>query len=174
MPTCPLCEADVIEGADHCDSCGASQTDSHLPAPASAVELALLTERVAQFQGRWPLVIRSSMPVREVLRLLVDNHIGCVVVVENDAVVGIFTERDALLKIGSRVDQLGHQPVSEFMTATVQALPPTAKIAFAVHRMSIGGYRHVPIVDSENRPIGIFSVRDILKYLQRTMQSSLT
>ncbi|ADB15493.1 putative signal transduction protein with CBS domains [Pirellula staleyi DSM 6068] len=173
MPMCPLCDADVIEGADHCDSCGNSLTDSHLPAPATAVELALLTERVAQFQDRWPLVIRPSMQVREVLRLLVDNHIGCVVVVEHDQVVGIFTERDALMKIGSRIKELGDHPVREFMTTNVQSLPATAKIAFAVHRMSIGGYRHVPIVNKSNQPTGIFSVRDILEYLNTLVQKPL-
>lgn len=172
MPQCPLCEADVIEGADHCDCCGHSLSDSHLPAPATAVELALLTERVAQFQDRWPLVIRPTMPVREVLRLLVDNHIGCVVVVEDDHVAGIFTERDALMKLGASAKELGDREVREFMTTNVQSLPATAKIAFAVHRMSIGGYRHVPIVDKNNHPTGIFSVRDILSYLNQLMQKA--
>ena len=74
------------------------------------------------------------MPVLEVLRLLVDNKVGCVAVAEQGKLVGIFTERDALLKLGENAVSLGDRPVSEFMTPQVQALPPTAKIAFAVHR----------------------------------------
>ena len=45
---CPYCDNEVIEGADTCDSCGQPLTESHLPIPATAVERALLTDRVWQ------------------------------------------------------------------------------------------------------------------------------
>jgi CBS domain-containing protein len=109
------------------------------------------------------------MPVREVLRLMVDNRVGCVVVAEQGKIAGIFTERDVLLKLGEQASEVGHKPVSEFMTTAVDTLPPTAKIAFAVHRMDQGGYRHVPVVNDQGEPVGIFSVRDILAYLTRKM-----
>ena len=44
-----------------------------------------------------------------------------------------------------------------------------AKIAFAVQRMDLGGYRHLPIVDREGQLSGIISVRDILEYLTERM-----
>jgi CBS domain-containing protein len=55
------------------------------------------------------------------------------------------------------------------MTTKVEALPPSAKIAFAVHRMDQGGYRHVPVLDEQGQAVGIFSVRDILSYLTRKL-----
>ena len=58
------------------------------------------------------------------------------------------------------------------MTKNPQSLPATAKIAFAVQRMDLGGYRHVPITGTDGRPAGIFSVRDILGYLTRKMAES--
>ena len=166
---CPFCDAEVIEGADTCDACGQPLTESHLPIPATGVERALLGDRVRLFQGRQPMVVSPSMPVREVLRLLVDNKIGCVLVADQGKLAGIFTERDALLKLGERAAELGGRPVAEFMTSKVESLPPTAKIAFAVHRMDQGGYRHVPVVDEQGRAVGIFSVRDILSYLTRKL-----
>jgi CBS domain-containing protein len=166
---CPYCGSDVIEGADECEACGQTLTDTHLPIPATPVERALLADRVKIFQGRSPLSVSPTMPVREVLRLLVDNKIGCVIVLEKGQTVGIFTERDALLKLSENPQDWADKPVSEFMTANVLSLPPTAKIAFAVHRMDQGGYRHVPIVDDKGQPAGIFSVRDILGYLTRKM-----
>lgn len=168
---CPYCNAEIIEGADRCEQCGQSLSGMHLPVPASEVELALLTDRVSIFQGRPALVISPTMRVREAIRLLAYNRIGCVVVVEKGQIAGIFTERDALLKVNDRVEELGDQPVSEFMTTRVETLPLTAKIAFAVHRMDSGGYRHVPIVNDKSEPIGLFSVRDILNYLSRTMSA---
>jgi len=169
---CPYCDHEVIEGADTCEACGQPLTESHLPVPASAVERALLTDRVRLFQGRQPLVVSSSMPVREVLRLLVDNKVGCVVVADHGKISGIFSERDALLKLGERAVELGERPVSEFMTSKVESLPPSAKIAFAVHRMEQGGFRHVPVVNELGEPAGIFSVRDILSYLTRKLAAS--
>jgi CBS domain-containing protein len=166
---CPYCDNEVIEGADECDSCGQPLTESHLPVPATAVERALLTDRVKLFQGRQAVVVPPTMPVREVLRQLVDHKVGCVVVAEQKKIVGIFTERDALLKIGEQAADLGSHPVSEFMTSPVESLPPTAKIAFAVHRMEHGGYRHVPVVNESSEVVGIFSVRDILSYLTRKL-----
>lgn len=166
---CPYCDNEVIEGADACEACGQPLTESHLPVPATAVERALLTDRVKLFQKRQPLVVSPSMPVREVLRLLVDNKVGCVVVSEQGKIAGIFSERDALLKLGEKAAELGERPVSEFMTSNVESLPPSAKIAFAVHRMEQGGFRHVPVINEQGEPAGIFSVRDILTYLTRKL-----
>lgn len=166
---CPYCGSDVIQGTDECESCGQTLTDTHLPIPATSVERALLADRVKLFQGRAPLSVSPTMPVREVLRLLVDNRVGCVMIVEKGQTLGIFSERDALLKLGEDPADWASKPVSEFMTKNVQSLPPTAKIAFAVHRMDQGGYRHVPVVNDKGEPVGIFSVRDILRYLTKAM-----
>src|SRR5947208_232752 len=161
----PYCDHEGIPGADECDACGQPLSESHLPVPATVVERALLKDRVSLFQGRQPLNVSPNTPVRECLKLLADNRVGCLLVVENGKTIGIFTERDALLKLGDKAGALGSRPITEFMTSKVESLPPTAKIAFAVHRMDHGGYRHVPVVNNEGRTVGIFSVRDILKYL---------
>src|SRR4029078_8416865 len=102
-------------------------------------------------------------------KMLADQKIGCALIVEQGKLLGIFTERDVLLKIGDQIAELGSRPVSEFMTAKVESLPPTAKIAFAVHRMDHGGYRHVPVMNDRSETGGIFSVRDILSYLSRKL-----
>jgi CBS domain-containing protein len=169
IQSCPYCGHEVIEGVDECEECGQPLTEFNLPQPATSVEKALLSDRVQLFQGRQPLMVSPTMPVREVLRLMVDNRVGCVAVVEEGKLAGIFTERDVLLKLGERTAELSGQPVSEFMTAKVESLPPTAKIAFAVHRMDLGGYRHIPVVNESGGPTGIFSVRDILSYLTRKL-----
>jgi CBS domain-containing protein len=139
--------------------------ESGLTPPATTVERALLSDRVSLFQGRQPLMVSPRTTVKEVLRLLADNRVGCSLVVENGKSIGIFTERDVLLKIGDRAAEIGSRPISEFMTSQVESLPPTAKIAFAVQRMDHGGYRHVPVVNEQGQTVGIFSVRDILGYL---------
>ena len=127
-------------------------------------------------------VLRPNRPVTEVapdttvgdvLKLLADQSIGCVLVTQDQQLVGIFSERDALIKLNTRASELVDRPVSEFMTTNPQSLDSVHKIAFAVHRMSIGGFRHVPITDDKHRPLSIISVRDVLRYLTEHMPSSL-
>jgi CBS domain-containing protein len=51
------------------------------------------------------------------------------------------------------------------MTRNPESLTPDDPIAFAMQLMSVGGFRHVPLVDSDGRPVGILSVKDIVDYL---------
>jgi CBS domain-containing protein len=109
------------------------------------------------------------MPVGDVLRLMVERKVGCVVVADGAKPLGIFSERDALRKISDRAAQLADKPVSEFMTSNPQTLMADAKIAFAVQRMDLGGFRHLPVVDRAGELIGVISARDILRYLTDIM-----
>ena len=54
--------------------------------------------------------------------------------------------------------------MSQFMTSPVETLDLDDRIAFALHRMDVGGYRHLPILQ-DDRVMGILSVRDILDYV---------
>ncbi|MEQ8789223.1 MAG: CBS domain-containing protein [Pirellulaceae bacterium] len=169
MIICPYCDSENIGGADHCEACGQSLDDLHLPEPATAVERDLLRDRVSALRPKPPIFVAPATPVRDVLNKLLEQGIGCVLVVEDQKLVGIFSERDALMRVGTEIDTLGDKPVSEFMTTSVETLKPTAKLAFAVQRMDVGGFRHVPVVDDGGNPIGIISVRDILSYLTERM-----
>jgi CBS domain-containing protein len=169
MNTCPYCGFENIPGEDICDQCGHSLSSFHPPRPTSELERCLVKDRLTELGPRSPIVVEPSMPVRQVLRMMVDYRIGCVLIVQDSRVIGIFTERDALSKLNERADELADRPVKEFMTNSPQTLDTNSKIAFAVQRMDQGGYRHVPIVDAQGRATGVISVRDILRYLTKRM-----
>ena len=109
-----------------------------------------------------PIAVGPATPVGDVLRLMVERKIGCVLVAEGPKPVGIFSERDALRKINDQAAEFAGRPVSDFMTPNPQTLMADAKIAFAVQRMDLGGFRHLPIVDCGGHLIGVISARDIL------------
>ena len=169
MTTCPYCGFENIEGADSCEECEQSLSDMHLSVPATHVERSLLRDRVGVLNPKEPRVVPTDTTVGEVIRLMAEEGIGCVLIVEHQKLVGVFSERDALIKLNVDAAQLSDRPVAEFMTAEPETLQSSAKIAFACQRMSLGGYRHVPIVDDQNIPIGIISVRDIFRYLADKM-----
>jgi len=166
---CPHCDGKNIPGADTCEACGHSLVDELQP--ATEVERSLMSDSLDHLQPKTPIVATPDTSLKDALKLLHEKAIGCVLIVDGEELVGIFSERDALVKAGTRCRELGDRPVSEFMTPNPETLENSANLAFAVQRMDVGGYRHVPIVDKAGRATGICSVRDILKYLTAKMQN---
>jgi CBS domain-containing protein len=95
---------------------------------------------------------------------MASKNIGAILVVDGGKVVGIFSERDALRK-GVFQGGRGTKPVKEFMTPNPDCLTPMDSIASAMNRMGVGGYRHVPLVDAERRPVGMLVMRDVVRYI---------
>ncbi len=164
MTVCPDCGYENIEGEEFCAVCEQPLVEVAGPQCSTEVERRLLLHPIRRLNPREPVLVAPNTPVGEVLRKLVDQHIGCAVVVSDHKVVGIFTERDVLLKLNVRAAELRDHPVSEFMTAKVETLELDDRIAFALHKMDVGGYRHIPIL-RDGRVIGIISVRRILNYI---------
>jgi CBS domain-containing protein len=92
------------------------------------------------------------------------DRTGCVLVTRSGRLVGIFTERDLLTRVLGPGLPLG-TPVAECMTADPVAVQPKDSVQTAIHRMEAGGYRHLPVVDERNRPVGILSARRVVHYL---------
>ena len=89
------------------------------------------------------------------LKLMVENRIGCLLVVDEEKLVGIFSERDALHAARTPIPpKHAAEPISKFMTPNPEALEAKTRIAFAVQRMDLGGYRHVPIIDKARQSGG--------------------
>ena len=114
-----------------------------------------------------PIVtIDINCSTNEAIDLLLAHKIGAAPVVENDTLRGIFSERDVLNKIlNKQVGDLDVIGVKEFMIADPQTAQPEDSLNTAILYMARGGYRHVPIVDTENRPVGMVSIRDVISYL---------
>jgi CBS domain-containing protein len=163
---CPQCGYDNIPGADECEHCKNDLTFLDQPAIATAceVERALMEQPVRVLQPPRPISAPASSPLRDVLQLMVDKKIGCVLVIDDSELVGIFTERDVLLQIAGREQELAGDAIREWMTPNPETVEQDDSIAFAIHKMSVGGYRHLPVMKG-GRPIGIISVRDVVRHL---------
>ena len=78
---------------------------------------------------------------------------------------------DVLLRLNVNAAEHWNRPVRDFMTRSPETVEADARIAFAVHKMDVGGYRHLPVV-SEGRIKGVISVRDILRYITEDLVSA--
>jgi CBS domain-containing protein len=125
----------------------------------------VLTRPLAVLPPGEPVLVESPTPVLEAVALMRDRHVGCVLVVRAGKLKGIFTDRDVV----DRVVAAGLDPakiaVRRVMTPSPETLRPTDSIAFALNLMSLGGYRHIPLVDKSGAPVGTVSVKDIVGYL---------
>jgi CBS domain-containing protein len=124
----------------------------------------LKIESVSRLNPHPALQVAPSLPVCAALDQMRQANIGCVLVCEGCRLVGIFTERDLLRRVLAVGKSLS-LPVSEVMTAdpvTVQTKDP---IAVVVRRMEEGGYRHLPVLDQRQKPVGVLSVKRVVRYL---------
>ena len=112
------------------------------------------------------ITIDISYSINEAIDLLLANNVGAAPVVENGYLRGIFSERDVLNQIlNKQVGDLDRVGVKQFMIVDPQTAKPDDSMNAAILYMARGNYRHVPIVDNQNRPIGMVSIRDVISYL---------
>ncbi len=124
----------------------------------------LRIECVSRLNPTAPLQIPPGQTVADAVKLMRQNGVGCLLVCEGDRLVGIFTERDLLRRILAPGKSLS-LPLSACMTPNPVVVRPKEPIAAAVRSMVSGGYRHLPVVDEEGRPVGVISVKQIMHYL---------
>ena len=135
------------------------------PGPSSELVSVLAHDTLAHVKCHPPLILDPETKLAETLRQMKDHRRGCALLVKDQKLVGIFTERDVLMKVaGNRID-VERTPVSAYMTRDPETLPVDAVVAFALNKMILEGYRHIPFVDGIGRPVGVVSMRDIIEYL---------
>jgi len=103
----------------------------------------------------------GNASVLEAARLMSDRHIGAVLIVEDDHLKGIFTERDALGRVMAPGRDPGETRLSEVMTANPRAAIPKMEAVAALLVMRDGGFRHLPVVE-DGQVKGIISMRDFI------------
>jgi len=134
-----------------------------------AFDATILKQPLHVLPQREPLCFVKSQFVSEAMHAMQKEHRGCVLITEGgtakDRLEGIFTERDVLYRIIDRGRNPATLRLAEVMTRNPDALPSRSTVAFVLNRMAVGGFRHVPVVDEEGRPVAIISVRDVVEFL---------
>ncbi len=127
---------------------------------------ALFDDRIAVLGPAEPICLRETATVREAVQAMLARRQACVLVVGAEGRLrGIFTERDVLTRVVGRGLDAASTPLSAVLTPNPEALTASQRVAYAVHCMSVAGYRTVPLVDGQGRPIGVVTVSDVLRWL---------
>jgi CBS domain-containing protein len=161
---CPSCNFNNVPGADQCVNCQQDLAPFDHPVAMDRVERSLMEDSVASLRPRTPVTLPPDASLAEAMAVLLDRNVGALPIVdEGGALVGILSERDVLLKAAG-VEGCNRRPVSDFMTARPETVRETATLAFALHKMDSGGYRHLPVT-RDGRLVGIVSVRDLMRHV---------
>ncbi len=126
---------------------------------------AIFGEPLSKVPKRPMLTLPTTASVAEAIRAMNERHVGVAVIVQNDKLAGIFTERDVLTKVAGKPLDVVKTPVSKVMTPDPETLPEDASIAYGLHHMSVEGYRHIPLVKPDRTPVGVVAVRDIVAWI---------
>lgn len=125
---------------------------------------AILNATIRDLDPRPPLALPGTAHVSDAVRLMRDERIGAVLVTLDERPVGIFTERDVLVRVA--FSSLSPEtPLSDVMTGNPETLGIDDGVAFALNRMIHGGFRHIPVVDDDGRAVGVLSQREIVAYI---------
>jgi signal-transduction protein with cAMP-binding, CBS, and nucleotidyltransferase domain len=163
---CPTCGFENLLGSDVCDNCGSDLAGHDTPQSPTTFRGQLLGEHLDELGIATPETIDATADVNEAIRRMHDKGIDCVLVTEGDRLVGIFTDRDAVLKVAGLERQA--RPIATLMTRDPVVLRHDETIAVAINKMAVGGFRHIPIVE-DGRPTGIVTARDVFHHLAESL-----
>jgi CBS domain-containing protein len=171
---CPFCSFRNIEGEDRCQRCFHSLMQRDIPHPKKddKIQSALMTRPVADLLTGLDLLVSSPKDtVQKVVQIFQKEKKSCVLVYEKKKMVGILSNRDVVLRVAGTYKDLDKVTVGEVMTKNPGFVRPDDPIAFAVNKMAMGGYRHVPVIRDDGTPVSILLIRDVLRYLAFSKQS---
>lgn len=160
---CPACGIENYSGEDACANCGADLSSADVPQDPGTFHGRLLGEHLASIAVAEPSTISPTESAARAIARMQAEGVDSLLVMHDGRLVGIFTERDALLKLADK-HQLDVFDVRDAMTRDPVVLRPDDSLAVAIHKMAIGGFRHIPVMDGD-RPVGILAARHIFHHV---------
>lgn len=114
-------------------------------------------------KGHHIVSIEPDITLSEAVTILSERRIGAVLVIKNQRIEGILSERDVVRVLGTRGASALNEPVSEVMTRKVFSCHEKDTVAMIMERMTTGKFRHLPVLDGE-QIVGLISIGDVVKW----------
>ncbi len=112
-----------------------------------------------------PATVEPTATVLEAVQVMAEEGVGAVAVVDNNSVIGIFTERDVMLRVVLRDRSTHNTKLSEVMTSPVETATEDTPAQEALSHMLERHLRHLPIVKADGRLLGMLSIRNLLEHM---------
>jgi len=119
-------------------------------------------KQLLENKGSEIFTIDPNDSVYDAIKSMADNHVGSLIVMQNEHMVGIITERDYSRKVILKGKSSTNTPVKDIMTTTILCTKPEQTIEEAMALMTDKRMRHLPVVENDN-VLGIISIGDLVK-----------
>jgi CBS domain-containing protein len=106
--------------------------------------------------------VSPETPVLEAVRLMSDKRVGAVAVTRQGKLTGIFTERDLMIRVVLEGRDPGATRVGDVMTGQCISAKNDMSMGEALQIMTERHFRHLPVVDENDRVLGLLSIRNLL------------
>jgi CBS domain-containing protein len=124
----------------------------------------MLQTAIGELRRSPAVTVAPTATVARAAELMRKKKVGAVLVKKGRALVGIFTERD-LVSRAMATRNWARAPVKKFMTPGPELLKLADPVAYALNAMSVGRFRHLPLVDAGGALAGILSIRDVVDFI---------
>ena len=162
MIRCPVCGHENFAGEDACEACGADLRTIDVPQDAVDFHGRLLGEHLDALGIERPPTVVVGTSARAAIARMKDDGLECLLVLEGERLAGIVTYQDAILKLRGR--SLEGLVVDALMTPDPVVLRHDDTTAVALHKMAVGGFRHIPIVE-DGRLLGLIQAPNLFGHL---------
>ena len=173
---CTDCSHVNLPGASQCDTCGQDMLDIQSTMTSEGLEIQeeIMTAPISDLlRDETNQSILPDTTLSEAINRMrsVKANMGCLLVVDEDGTFqGILTERDILIHIGDSPVCLDTTLVKDIYSKNRPVLSLDNSLNYAVHQMSISGYRHLAITRG-NEVVGFINVKDILGYICKEIKA---
>lgn len=120
------------------------------------------TKQLLELKGENVITIGPDSSVFDAIKVMADNHVGALPVMEDNNLVGIITERDYARNVILKGKSSKVTPVKDIMTSNVLCAKPNHTLEECMALMTDKRVRHLPVIDNGN-VIGIISIGDLVK-----------
>lgn len=139
--------------------------------PNDKLEEALFTHPVTEIQITPFKLFPPDLKIFEAIKLMAEGDYFCLLIGDEEGrLLGLFTERDVLMRVADRLEEMGDRPISEVMTPEPLTIYETDTPAKALNMMAEGGFRHIPVLDVDNKVVGIIGPQRLARYLFAHME----
>ena len=147
-------ELEVLEGDE-----GEPEVGRHRDVGREMLETA-----IGELRRSAAVTVAPTATVARAAELMRKRKVGAVLVKRGKELVGIFTERDLVVR-AMATRSWASAPVKKFMTSGPETLKLGDPVAYALNAMSVGRFRHVPLLDAGGALVGLLSIRDVVDFI---------
>jgi CBS domain-containing protein len=135
------------------------------PTYADQTERALCEGQLSDLQTTPFITVDVDQTVEQTLAMMAEKNIAYLMVIDRDRLVGIFSERDVLYRVAERYHEIKDGPISQVMTTNPVSVYETDSPAKALNLMAVGGFRHLPILNVDEKIVGVLGPRRVTTHL---------